>query len=187
MDEILQAIKKSGRAAFRTREYASLLGKKAYARLVLHRLKSRNEILPIKNGWWAFPDAMPEAVASDMSKPCYISFHSALYLHGLTTQSPKYIQIAVLRNAKKYNILGIEAKEYKVKQFDSFYLKDGILLATAEKAFADCLLVPRACPDIILIEALGKIDLSKVRAMMTLMAKRRLTRVMKHAKQSRIG
>ncbi|MDO8554676.1 MAG: hypothetical protein Q7S22_07755 [Candidatus Micrarchaeota archaeon] len=187
MDEILTAMKNLGKAAFRTREYAALLGKKTYARLVLHRSKEKGEITPVRNGWWAFPDAMPEAIACEMSKPCYISFHSALALHGLTTQSPRTVQIAVLRNAKKYKIFGMEAKEYKVKQFNSFYRKDNILLATAEKAFADCLLIPRACPDIILIEALDKVDINKIKTMITRIAEKRLTRLMKYAKQNRIG
>ena len=136
MDEILQAMRKAGRAAFRTREYAALLGKPAYARLVLHRLKVKQEINSIKNGWWAFPDAMPEAIASEISKPCYISFHSAIYLHGLTTQIPRKIQIAVIRRTRKYNILGMEAKEYKVKksQFNSFYRKEGIMIADVNKS-----------------------------------------------------
>lgn len=189
MDDILKAIKKSGRAAFRTREYAALLGKPKYARLVLHRLKNRKELIPIKNGWWAFPDSMPEAVASEMSKPCYISFHSALYLHGLTTQIPRKIQIAVTKKTKKYSISGIEAKEYKLKreQFNTLYRKDGILLATPEKAFADSLNYPRACPDIILIESLEQIDLGKVKLLITGAAEKRLKRLIKHARQGRIG
>ena len=50
MDEILKAMKKTGKAAFRTREYAALLGKKVYARLVLHRLKEKREIISINEG-----------------------------------------------------------------------------------------------------------------------------------------
>jgi len=185
MDEILKAMKKTGKAAFRTREYAALLGKKVYARLVLHRLKEKREIISIKNGWWAFPDAMPEAIACELSKPGYISFHSALSLHGLTTQSSRKVQIAVLRNAKKYKILGMEAKEYKIKknQFNTFYRKDNLLLATPEKAFADCLLIPRACPDIVLTEALDKVDVSKLKSLITPIAEKRLKRLMRYAKQ----
>ncbi len=189
MDEILQALKKADRSAFRTREYSAMLNKKGYARLVLHRLKLRKEILSIKNGWWAFPDALPEHIACEMSKPCYLSFHSALALHGLTTQTPRNIQVAVIKKTKKYVVLGTEVKEYKLKkaQFNNFSRKEGLMFASPEKAFADCLLLPRACPEIILLEAIDKINLDKIRLLITPAAERRLKRLIKHAKQGRIG
>ena len=125
------------------------------------------------------------AIASEISKPCYISFHSAIYLHGLTTQIPRKIQIAVIRRTRKYSILGMEAKEYKLKkgQFNGFYRKEGIMIADANKAFADSLNYPRACPDIVLIEALGSIDLKKLDIRGT--AKRRLRRLIKDARKKR--
>jgi predicted transcriptional regulator of viral defense system len=184
MDGILTALKKAGRAAFRTREYAALLDKKGYARLVLHRLKKNGEIVLIKNGWWTFPDAMPEAVACEISAPCYISFHSALFLHGLTTQTPMRIQVAVARKTKRYSVLGMEVKEYKVKSIGDFSRKDGILLASPERAFADCLTLPRTSPDIVLIEAVRKIDVEKAKKLVSsAAAQKRLRRAIRHAKQ----
>ncbi|MFH1224650.1 MAG: hypothetical protein V1676_02495 [Candidatus Diapherotrites archaeon] len=186
MNDILQKMKKAGRAAFRTREYAAMLGKKGYARLALHRLNVRGEIVPVKNGWWAFPDAIPEAAACEISKPCYVSFHSALFLHGLTTQAPRNIQLAVTRKTKKYRIFGMEAKEYKIKkgQFAGFLRKDGILLAQPEKAFADSIMLPRTCPDIVLTEAAKKIDIAQAKGFLEgAAAEKRLRRVLKHAKQ----
>jgi len=187
MDLILQALKKADRAAFRTREYAALLNKQGYARLVLHRLKVKGELISIKNGWWAFPDALPDAIACEMSKPCYLSFHSALSLHGLTTQTPRNIQLAVIRKTRKYKISEIEVMEYKIKkgQFNNFSRSEGMMIASQEKAFADCLLLPRACPEIVLLEAIGKVDLDKVKQLITPMANKRLKRLMRYAKQGR--
>lgn len=165
MDEILQKFEKAKRAAFRTREYAALLGKKAYAGLVLHRLKLRGKLILVRKGIWAFPKSMPEAIACEISMPCYLSFHSALYLHSLTTQIPRTIQLAVTRNGRKYEMLGYKVKEYKIKRklFKGFVSKDGLLIATPEKAFADSLNIPKACPEIILKEARNGVDIAIVK------------------------
>ena len=132
MDTILADLKRAGRSAFRIREFAALLGKRAYARLVLHRLNEKGELVLVMNGWWAFPESIPEAVACEISKPCYVSFHSALFLHGLTTQTPRSVQVAVARKTKpSYEVSGLKVKEFKIakEQFNNFIAKDGILLA----------------------------------------------------------
>jgi predicted transcriptional regulator of viral defense system len=185
MDKILAEFRKSGKPAFRTREYSAFIGKKGYARLVLHRLKERGEISRVRNGWWAFPDSVPEAVACEMSKPAYISFHSALYIHGLTTQMPRMIQLAVARNAKKYSAMGIEVREYRVKRenFNGFYRKDNIMIATPEKAVADCLQIPRSCPEMVVAEAIAKSDAKKIMDILSAPAKRRMLKVIKDAGQ----
>lgn len=188
MDEILAALRKTGRSAFKTNEYAALLGKGGYARLILHRLKKKGELIPVKRGWWAFSDALPEAVACEVSQPSYVSFHSALFLHSLTTQIPRTIQLAVARNAREYAIPGAKVKEYKVKkeQFKNFSRKDGVLLAFPEKAVADCLAIPRACPEIVLYEAVRGLDSSKVKELISSKAaEMRLKRVVRHAGKER--
>ncbi len=188
MDDILTSLKKAGRHAFRTREYSNLLSKGAYARLVLHRLKLKNEIISIKNGWWAFADSSLEAIACEISKPAYVSFHSALFLHGLTTQVPRCIQIATTRKTKKYSVCNIKVIEFKIpkKSFNNFYSKNGVLLASKNKAFADCISLPRSCPDIILYEALDDITVDEVRSFLyTAQAQKRLKRVLSYVKQKR--
>lgn len=188
MDKILTSLKKTGRHAFRTREYAALLGKGGYARLVLHRLKIKGEIILVRNGRWAFADALPEAVACEISAPCYISFHSALFLHGMTTQTPRNIQVAVTRRTKSYSVFGMSVKEFKVakKSFNNFYVQDGVLLASPEKAFADCISLPRTCPEIVISEALDRVDVKKVRLLLHSKASlKRLDKVICNARQKR--
>ena len=163
-DEALAAV--AGKGAFSTAEFAALLGKSAgYARLVLHRLKVRKKIASVKRGWWAAPNALPEEAAAAVSFPCYVSFHSALYLRGLTTQIPSRIQLAVARKAKRYEAFGVRVQEYKAPAgaFAGFDSRKGFPLALPEKAFADCLRLPRACPEIILVEALPALDEEKIR------------------------
>lgn len=178
MDSVLEGFIKAGRHAFRTREYAALLGKPLYARQVLHRLKTRGELLGVRNGWWAFPDAPPEAVACEISAPAYLSFHSALHMHGLTTQVPNTIQLAVARFGRSYSILGRTAREYKVQKrfFNGFSAQDGVLIAKPEKALADCLNVPRACPEMVVAEAFQAVDSTKIECSLTRAGQRRLVR-----------
>ena len=186
MDEILNSLKKAGRAAFRTREYAALLSKGAYARLVLSRLRKKGELARVRNGWWAFPDAMAQAVACEVSKPAYLSFHSALSLRGLTTQIPRSMQLAVARSPKKYEVFGTPVMEYRVKSFSGFSNEGGLLLVLPEKALADCLSVPRACPEIVLLEAAGNMDARKAEPFLSgKPAKARLKKVIAHAGQKR--
>ena len=182
------AIKKAGRSAFRTREYAALVGNKAYAKLALHRMGRKGGIALVRRGWWAFPDAIPEAVAGEVSKPCYVSFHSGLYLHGLTTQTPREVQVAVARNARKYSALGANVREVKVNKsaFNNFSVKEGIALASPEKALADCVSRPSMCPGIVLVEASRKVNVEKVRELVTSkIARKRLEEVVKNAGKER--
>lgn len=184
----LAIFKGSGRAAFRGREYAALAGNKAYARVELYRLHKKGQIVPVKNGWWAFPDALPEAIACEMSAPCYLSFHSALNFHGLTTQSPREIQVAVARNSQKYFVHGTLVREYRVKknQFNHFAKTDGLIVAAPEKALADAISLPKTCPQAVITEALKTVETEKIRPLLySDAAKKRLRRLERHAKQER--
>lgn len=151
---------------FRAREFiAALGGRNEYAYVALNRLKKKGKIESAKKGWWAKRGAAAEEIAAAISYPCYLSFHSALHAHGLTTQIPRFVQLAVLRKARKYRFANGEAREYKLKksEFGGFEVKEGIPMATPEKAFADCLRLPRSCPAIILAEALGKVNIWEVK------------------------
>jgi predicted transcriptional regulator of viral defense system len=162
IDDVLSEMK----PVFRAREFISALGgKAAYAYVALHRLKRAKRIEGIRNGWWAKAGATPEEIASAVSYPCYLSFHSALHAHGLTTQIPRFVQLAVCRKARKYGFEGGEAREYRIKkeEFGGFEVKEGIPIASPEKAFADCLRIPRACPNAILSEAIGGVDIWEVK------------------------
>ena len=151
---------------FRVREFISALGgKAAYAYVALHRLKRAKKIESIRNGWWAKTGATPEEIAGAVSYPCYLSFHSALHAHGLTTQIPRFVQLAVCRKARRYGFARGEAREYRIKkeEFAGFGITEGIPIASPEKAFADCLRIPRACPNAILAEAMEKVNIWEVK------------------------
>ncbi len=181
MDKVLAGFGKLGKAAFSSREYAALLGRRGYARLALHRLKKRGVIASVKRGWWAFSGAVPEAVACVVCAPCFLSFHSALHFHGLTTQIPRVVQVAVARNARGFEFAGNVVREYKIKKegFNNFAARDGLLVATPEKAFADCLNVPRACTKTVLAEAAGGVDLGAVKKLVSVKGSLRLAKLLR--------
>jgi len=162
IDDVLSKLK----PVFRAREFIAALGRKAdYAYVALHRLKRAKKIGGLRKGWWAKTGATPEEIACAVSYPCYLSFHSALHAHGLTTQIPRFVQLAVCRKARKYVFQGNEAREYRVKkvEFEGFEIIEGIPIAVPEKAFADCLRFPRACPAAILAEAKEKVNIWEVK------------------------
>ncbi len=170
--------------AFKTKEFATRLNASpGYGRLALHRLKKSGKLVPIRRGWWAKPDTLPIEAAAILSYPCYVSFHSALSIHGLTTQIPRLVQIAVCRQAKRYEIGSEQVQEYKIprEDFRDFSTRGDLPLASPEKAFADCLLLPRACPSVILQEVASQIDLWKVKAYCTPRMTGRLKKVLSDA------
>ncbi len=180
IDEILSKL----RPVFRAREFIALLGgKAAYAYVALNRLKRARKIESIRNGWWAKTGATPEEIASAVSYPCYVSFHSALYMHGATTQIPRFVQLAVCRKAKKYRFAAGEAREYRIKkeEFGGFEVKNGMPMANLEKAFADCLRIPRACPGAILAEALDRVNVWEIKKMCNKRMLKRLAEVENNA------
>lgn len=184
-DEFLRVLRVLEKPVFKTSEFTAASGKSpGYARLALHRLGKKGRITRVRRGWWALPEALPEEIASVVSAPCFISFHFALYAHGLTTQIPQRIQLAVTRKARRYFVAGALAQEYKVPKefFKGFAVKSGVPMASPEKAFADSLLLPRACPNAVLVEALPSIDLNAVRAYCTKRMLARLSKLVKITK-----
>ncbi|MBI4360969.1 hypothetical protein HY572_04330 [Candidatus Micrarchaeota archaeon] len=127
---------------------------------------------------------MHEAVACEISTPAYVSFHTALHLHGLTTQPHRTIQLAVTRNAKKYQVLGTPVQEYRVpkNQFRAYEKKDNLFLATPEKAVADAISIPKSCPAAIIMEALAHVKAGKIPPYLSsAAANKRLKNLMRHA------
>ncbi len=176
---------------FRVREFAAVQGKGiAYARVALHRQKLAGRIVQAKQGWWAKQGVLPLEAASAISYPCYVSFLSALALHGLTTQSSGVVQLAVCRRARKYSAMGEGVQEYKLPKeaFAGFVVDNGVPIAEAEKAFADCLRLPRACPAVVLSESLLKLDGKKIRRHCSKRMLARLAKVEKEAgAEARLG
>jgi predicted transcriptional regulator of viral defense system len=119
------------------------------AYVLIHRLAAKGRIHPVTKGRFAVSDDI-FCVASQVVSPAYLSFTTALYLHGVL---PQVINQVFVVTAKKVpspkRMLGSEVVfvafqprrvfgYQKVKKGRSF-----VVLADLEKAIVDCLYLPR--------------------------------------------
>ncbi len=182
---VMAFLRKAGKKTISTKQAYALFDSRGYARLALSRLKKRGALKPVRNGWWALSDASAEEVACEISAPCYISFHSALYLAGMTTQIPGSVQVAILRQRPRtYRVFGTVVREIRLKnreEFRSFAKTDGIVCATTPKATADCLNYPRTCPQTVVVEALERVGADEVEPLLSKGGKKRFRRLMRRA------
>lgn len=143
-------IKKVGRSIFTTHEIASL-SQKSRSTIVhsLSRLATQGLLLKIYRGVWA--ESGPRPISSFEIIPylfprqrVYVSFISALHLHGIVEQIPQVMTLASTAHAR---VLRTKAGVFSVHQiapafFDGFdWYKGGgnFLIAEPEKALIDSL------------------------------------------------
>lgn len=147
---IMPFIKKAGWPIFTTHEMASLSGKSPST--VVHslsRLAKQGLLVKIYRGVWAEPG--PRAISPFEIIPylfprqrVYVSFISALHLHGIVEQIP---QVITLASTAHTSVLRTKAGVFSVHQiapafFDGFdwYKGEGnFLIAEPEKALIDSL------------------------------------------------
>lgn len=143
-------IKRLGRSVFTSHELAAISGKSASTIVQsLNRLARQGLLTKIYRGVWA--EAAPRALSSFEVIPhlfprqrVYVSFISALHLHGIVEQIP---QVITLASTSHSNTLRTKAGVFSIHQiapaffagFD-WYKGDGsFLIAEPEKALIDSL------------------------------------------------
>jgi predicted transcriptional regulator of viral defense system len=147
---IMVFIKRVGRPAFTTHELVALSGRSASTvTQCLNRLVQQGLLVKIYRGVWA--EARPGKLSPFEILPCllprhrvYVSFITALHLHGIVEQIPQVITLASPSHTKT---LRTQAGVFSVHQlapelFDGFnwYKGEGsFLIATPEKALVDSL------------------------------------------------
>jgi len=149
---ILWHIKKLRRGVFTTSELCAVSGKSASAVTQnLNFLEREGVIFKIYRGIWA--EAENEKVSPYTIIPfllprhrAYVSFISALHLHGIIEQIPQVITLATTSHTKTIHT---KIADYRLHQldpsfFDGFgWYKDtgAFLIAEPEKALIDCLYI----------------------------------------------
>jgi len=128
-------------AVFSIQQLANLLSKpKSVAKVYASRLVKSNLAKRIQRGKLSFSDD-EYVIASQLLQPSYVSFHSALLLHGLSQQIPKYIECANTKNSRVYENLGITYHKLPPKFFYGYKKvsksSSYMLLAEPEKALLD--------------------------------------------------
>jgi len=80
-----------------------------------------------------------ENVAAQIYIPNYLSFESALTKHGILNLIPYTLTFATTRKTKKYTLQKqkIEFRQISPELFFGFEMKNGIYIASPEKAFLD--------------------------------------------------
>jgi predicted transcriptional regulator of viral defense system len=80
-----------------------------------------------------------ENIASQLYIPNYLSFESALAKYGILNLIPYTITFATTRKTRKYTLRKqeIEFRQITTKLFFGFEMKNGIYIASPEKAFLD--------------------------------------------------
>ncbi|OIO20759.1 hypothetical protein AUJ17_05440 [Candidatus Micrarchaeota archaeon CG1_02_47_40] len=117
------------------------------------RLCSSGVLCRIKNGLYALAGESAEAVATAIIRPSYISFLSALILHGAGTQIPVQVQVAAAASARAVKFANYEITFHRTpaRAFGGFHpAKAGskkYFVAGREKAIADCIARPDLAGD----------------------------------------
>lgn len=147
---ILSCIKEMDRPVFSTSELASVSGKSSSTvTQTLNYLEDQGVVFKIYRGIWgeAGSDRVSPYVVVPYLFPssrAYVSFISALHLHGIIEQIPRLITVASTSHTK---IIKTRIAAYSVHRiapwfFDGFAWykkKQNFLIAEPEKALVDCL------------------------------------------------
>jgi predicted transcriptional regulator of viral defense system len=149
-ESVLQAIQKIARPVFTTNEIATLRhGSLSSTSQTLSRFASQNIVGKVTRGVWclpAHPYFSPFAVVPFLtpSQRVYVSFISALHLHGLIEQIPQIIYVSTTGHTR---VIRTTIGSYSFHQlspqlftgFDWYGKRQDFLIASAEKALIDSL------------------------------------------------
>ena len=151
------------KAVFTLDDIALLAGqKKGSAAVTAHRLVKKGVLAHIERRRFCLAGEDAKAVASQLVRPSYISFRSALFLHGGTTQIPRELQVACLKNRRPLSYGGEKISFHRLPAralggFQPFRTgQKAYFLADKEKALADCITRPSLCPMDEVKEAAGR-------------------------------
>ena len=147
---ILVFIKKLGRPVFTTHEVTAISGKSAQTIVqCLSRLAEQGLLIKIYRGVWTDPSSRPISVFEVIPYlfprgRVYVSFISALHLHGIVEQIPQVVTLASLSHTRtirsKVGVFSVH--QITPAFFDGFdwYKNSGsFLIAEPEKALIDSL------------------------------------------------
>lgn len=148
------------------------------ARVLCSRYRKRGIFIRIKNnfyvteaGWSRYGREDFFRIGNFLQVPSYISFLSALSYYGITTQVPRdYYESASVKRSIEFEAEGIVFAFRKIKReyYFGFEKKDGLFIATPEKALLDSLYLYSFGKYPLDTDALdpGKIDPGKIIKMM---------------------
>ncbi len=139
--EMREALMKSGRAVFTTRQLSVVLGvPREHAKVYASRLVSRGWAWRPMRGRIAIADD-DFALATQLVEPSYVTTHAALHLRGLLDQVPREVECATTRLSIRLDRLGIRYRRIHPSLFFGYErVERGLsyaFVASPEKALLD--------------------------------------------------
>jgi len=159
--QLVLTLSEQGRHTITATEAIELLGSKGSARNVIQGLVQKGWLTRLVGGRYLFlpPERGPEnlgennalALASAVVEISYVGWWTAAAFHGLTTQKPSTIAVAVLRQRPAREIEGTAIRFVKVARRKFYGYQDfevfgrTVRLSTAAKTIVDCVDRPDLC------------------------------------------
>jgi len=164
--ELIAMIGSKGLRVFSVAEAAELLGySNATVSQLVHRLLNKRKLTRIEKAKylvippeaWSSGEYTEEGIliASQLTKPCYLSYWSAIQFYGWTEQPSRTIYVAVQKQKASVELNGISVRFVRTRPYRFFGFEDHwvgnqkISVAEKEKAIVDCLDQPRYAGEIV--------------------------------------
>lgn len=171
--QLLSELAENNKTIFGVNEAVKILReKKSSVTKLLHDLTRKKWLFRLSRGKYLIlpleAGVKPEftehefIIASNLVKPYYLSYWSALNYYGFTEQVTRTVFVATTKRKREANILGLKIKFVSVKDNKFFGFKKILIsghpvnIAEKEKVIVDCLDLPRNCGGI--IEVVKAID-----------------------------
>lgn len=117
--------------------------KRKSLRVSLARLVKSGMLSRLRRGIYILSTKPVEAdkIAAQVFQPSYISFESALSRYGILSQVPYTVTLASprLSLSAQFGNMAVEIRRIRKDLFSDYTLKDGVLIASPEKALVDML------------------------------------------------
>lgn len=142
---MLSLIKENNLVIFKIRELKRLydLGERQIYNVVFS-LKRKGILTALKRGTYVLNEEIPGRefeIASELIKPSYISFWSALSYYGFTEQQPRVIQVVSTKEVKDISFMKnkIEVTTFIPERFFGYTEIDNFVIGLKEKVLVDSL------------------------------------------------
>ena len=158
--QILANLRATGLYVFSVGDLARVAGvKRDAASVYVHRMKSTGLVHAVERGKFAI-DGDPFVVSTQLVVPSYVSFTTALYLHGRMEQVIDKIMVVTSRSKSGIRFMDMDIRFVKFdpkRVYGYRRVEKGeshVMLADLEKAVIDCLYLPRYASVSLVHEAL---------------------------------
>ncbi len=168
--EIVETLRRSRKAVFTAKDIAKITGLNgSQVYVLISRLYKKRMIFKPMKGFISLSQD-PFIISSQLYPASYISFITALYLHGKIQQVIDLIFIVTPRKRRQIKVCEMDVQFVTLRRAMIFgYKKERkensyVVIADVEKAIIDCLYLPRYCrlADIFDILEEGDVDIRRL-------------------------